>query len=113
MRQRASACVGSEVDCRGLSLRSASIVRFLLILILLFIVVWWAQRALQRFGAAARARRERMKQKGRSREQIPERILSCAHCGLHVPESEGVIGEGRFFCCDAHRRRALGRDSED
>nr|WP_281357684.1 PP0621 family protein [Aromatoleum diolicum] len=34
----------------------------------------------------------------------PERMLGCEHCGLHVPESEGVRDGDAFFCCDEHRR---------
>ncbi|MDR3086609.1 MAG: hypothetical protein LBU45_01445 [Azoarcus sp.] len=34
-----------------------------------------------------------------------ERMLACAVCGVHVPESEGVSAAGEFFCCDAHRQR--------
>lgn len=33
-----------------------------------------------------------------------ERMLPCAVCGVHVPESEGVKSAGRFFCCEAHRK---------
>ncbi len=33
-----------------------------------------------------------------------EQMVACAHCGLHVPESEGVRGNGAFFCSDEHRR---------
>ena len=40
-----------------------------------------------------------------------ERVLACAVCGVHVPESEGVNSAGEFFCCDAHRR--MHRDSGD
>ncbi|MDR2015980.1 MAG: hypothetical protein LBP99_10260 [Azoarcus sp.] len=31
-----------------------------------------------------------------------ERMLACAFCGVHVPESEGVRAAGKFFCCKAH-----------
>lgn len=34
----------------------------------------------------------------------PERMIECAHCGLHVPESEAVAEAGLSFCCEAHRR---------
>lgn len=37
-----------------------------------------------------------------------ERMVECAHCGLHVPESEAVSAAGRSFCSDAHRRAHLG-----
>lgn len=28
----------------------------------------------------------------------------CAQCGLHVPESEGVMVAGAFYCCREHAR---------
>ncbi len=34
----------------------------------------------------------------------PQNMVACAHCGLHVPESEGVRGAGGFFCSEEHRR---------
>lgn len=39
-----------------------------------------------------------------------ERMLACAVCGVHVPESEVLRAEGKFFCCEAHRqaRRTTG-----
>ncbi len=33
-----------------------------------------------------------------------EKMVTCAHCGLHVPESESVAADGRHFCCDGHRK---------
>ena len=40
----------------------------------------------------------------RSEVQDFEQMVACAHCGLHVPESEAVRGGGSVFCCDEHRR---------
>ncbi len=40
----------------------------------------------------------------RSEVQDFEQMVACAHCGLHVPESEGVRGGGSVYCCDEHRR---------
>ena len=40
----------------------------------------------------------------RAEVQDFEQMVPCAHCGLHVPESEGVRGAGGFFCSDEHRR---------
>lgn len=69
--------------------------RVLAILILLLIVAWWASRALER--------RKRQPRPPSGKKQ-PERMLECLHCGVHIPESEGVQGEAGFFCCDEHRR---------
>ncbi|PTD95467.1 PP0621 family protein [Pseudothauera lacus] len=79
--------------------------RNILIFILLLIVVWWLRRALQGF----RARRAgRPSAEGR-RTPAAERMVACAHCGVHVPESEGVREGAEFFCCAAHRRLGARR----
>lgn len=33
----------------------------------------------------------------------PEKMLTCAHCGVYFPESDGQIEAGRAYCCEAHR----------
>jgi uncharacterized protein len=33
----------------------------------------------------------------------PEKMVTCAHCGVHFPESDGQIEQGRAYCCEAHR----------
>jgi uncharacterized protein len=30
-------------------------------------------------------------------------MLSCAHCGLHLPRDEALPGRGGVFCSEAHR----------
>jgi len=37
-------------------------------------------------------------------EKMAEKIVVCAHCQLHVPESESVVFDGRHYCCEEHRR---------
>lgn len=39
-----------------------------------------------------------------SQQQGPERMVACARCGVHLPESEAVQAEGRHFCSEEHRR---------
>lgn len=69
--------------------------RLIAILILVLILGWWASRALER-----RKRRPRASPK----KPGPERMLACAHCGVHIPESEGVRDDSGFYCCPEHRR---------
>lgn len=83
-------------------------VRNLLIFILVLIVIWWVRRALHRptggggsFGTRGGARDEAA--------DGPERMLACAHCGVHVPESEGVRDGEAFFCSEDHRRLGVHR----
>jgi uncharacterized protein len=33
----------------------------------------------------------------------PEQIVSCGHCGVHLPASEAIEGPGGPFCCTEHR----------
>ena len=79
--------------------------RSLLIFVLVLIAIWWVRRALTRFGRSGPGAGGTK----RSRPAESERMLGCAHCGLHVPESEGVrVGED-FFCCEEHRRLGARR----
>jgi uncharacterized protein len=32
-------------------------------------------------------------------------MVSCAHCGLHLPEADALPGpDGAHYCSEAHRR---------
>ena len=34
-----------------------------------------------------------------------EPMVPCAHCGVHLPQSEALAGEdGKLYCSDTHRR---------
>lgn len=35
--------------------------------------------------------------------QAAEDMVRCAQCGLHLPRSESVQADGRFFCSAEHR----------
>jgi uncharacterized protein len=42
-------------------------------------------------------------------EAPTEQMVSCAHCGIHLPLSESVQGAGALhFCSDEHRSRHSG-----
>ncbi len=30
-------------------------------------------------------------------------IVSCSHCGVHLPRPEALQREGYFYCCQAHQ----------
>ncbi|WP_280520232.1 PP0621 family protein [Nitrosospira sp. NRS527] len=36
-----------------------------------------------------------------------EDMVRCVHCGVHLPRSESIASEGKFFCSDEHRRLHL------
>jgi uncharacterized protein len=68
----------------------------LLILILVAVTAYVVWRAIRRANGARRADRPPA---GRA-----ERMIDCSQCGLHLPISEAVEAQGRYFCSDEHRR---------
>ncbi|NML25434.1 PP0621 family protein [Zoogloea dura] len=83
--------------------------RNLLLFVLFLIGVFYVRRALQR-GAGGEGQGGRPASGGAPAD-TPERagpaieqMVACAHCGLHVPESEGLKSGGQFYCSDEHRR---------
>jgi len=65
-----------------------------LVLVLVVVVVLWLLQGKHRAAAPRRAP-----------PKLPpvEDMVSCAHCGLHLPRSEAVSGRGGYFCGEAHR----------
>jgi uncharacterized protein len=37
--------------------------------------------------------------------RIAEKVVACAHCGLHVPASEALTEGEHAYCCLEHLRR--------
>ncbi|MFZ5501959.1 MAG: PP0621 family protein [Pseudomonadota bacterium] len=42
-----------------------------------------------------------------------EDMVSCAHCGVHLPKGESVQSRDLFFCGAAHRDMHLNRKNAD
>jgi uncharacterized protein len=75
--------------------------RLVILVVLGLIVVGWAASRLRR------ARREDAPPAAPAPPRgaaLPIGMVACAHCGLHLPESEAVIDGERRYCCDEHRR---------
>ena len=66
-----------------------------LLLILIVVVVWRLAKGFRNKDAD-----------GRGSAPAPERMVSCEHCGLYLPQGEAVGEGGRYFCCAEHRRLA-------
>lgn len=67
--------------------------KFLLVIAVIVLVLWLARaarRAPERTGAP-------------KRPAALEDMVSCAHCGVHLPRSEALPGRGGLFCGAAHR----------
>jgi len=33
----------------------------------------------------------------------PQAMVECAHCGVHVPAADAVLGGASVYCSEAHR----------
>jgi uncharacterized protein len=74
-----------------------------LLLIALVIVVYLLFRGFRRDAGIQDSVR-----RSSSRDRpVPEDMVRCAVCGVHLPRSESFISKGKFFCTDEHRRLGL------
>jgi uncharacterized protein len=73
--------------------------KFVLLIGLALIVLWFFRRPANRPSRAANARDGR----------APERMVKCAQCGIHLPESESIADGAAHYCCAEHRRAAQDR----
>ncbi len=52
-----------------------------------------------------------LKYQARGRGELPrqekeaEDMVHCAVCKVNLPRSEAILSQGKFYCCDEHRRR--------
>jgi uncharacterized protein len=73
--------------------------KYLLLFLVIFVVAWrWRT---SRTGQLAE------KQRTQNRAE-PDAItmVSCAHCGVHVPERDAMAGTHGVYCSSAHRAAA-------
>jgi len=77
--------------------------RQVFLLVVIFLLAPWLARRLRRAGQR-KAQASRMRRAAPARA-LPEPMVCCATCGLHVPQSEAVTETGQSFCCRAHARQ--------
>ena len=80
--------------------------RNLLIFILVLVAIWWIRRLINRSGDSSAPRDEGVRRRDRDEA---EHMVGCAHCGVHVPESESVRDGNAFYCSEEHRRLGARR----
>ena len=44
-----------------------------------------------------------------SRKPSIASMVACAHCGVHLPESEAIPKDGKYYCCEEHLKVSKNR----
>lgn len=70
-----------------------SLLRFILIALAVWVAVQIVRRVLT----------QHRKRVADQKKAAAHSMVRCAHCGLHVPETEAVQDGGRYFCSNEHR----------
>jgi uncharacterized protein len=68
-----------------------------LLLFALLAVVWWMWKKRSALPPA---------DGGARRDRAPEKMVVCAHCGVHLPESDSISDGEAIYCNAAHRDAA-------
>jgi len=72
----------------------------LIVLVLLVVVAVWLLR---------RALRSGERPDFDSKPPVHGELVSCAHCGVHLPRSEARTAGERLYCSEEHARLGPGR----
>lgn len=78
--------------------------KYLVIVLVVAVLVWLARsgrRRVERQGSGAR----------RETASGAEPMVSCAHCGLHLPRSDALVADGAYYCDEAHREAHARKDA--
>jgi uncharacterized protein len=65
-----------------------------LLVFLVFLLIAWRWRS-SRSG-------ERLEKKQRQASRLPDNMVQCKQCGVHLPESEAIQGASGAYCSSAH-----------
>ena len=73
--------------------------RIIILALVVALVVWWLTRS----------RRSAPAPEAPTPKTIPQDMVACDHCGLHLPRLDALPGRGGVFCSDEHRREHEAR----
>lgn len=68
--------------------------KYVLLLFVVFVVIWWLRGA---------ARRKPPADAPPPTARGAQPMITCAHCGIHLPQREAVSGADGAYCSEAHR----------
>jgi len=75
--------------------------KYLFLLLVVLVVIW----ALKRGRTAKQSAPDPTAQAPK-----PSEMVTCAHCGIHLPHEEAVTGQKGLYCSAEHRAAAQDRN---
>jgi uncharacterized protein len=75
--------------------------KYLLILLLVLVVIWAVKRGRTPKPPTPTAAPD---------ASVPSEMVTCAHCGIHLPQEEAVAGQQGLYCNTEHRVAAQDRN---
>ncbi len=77
--------------------------KYLFLLLVVLVIIW----------ALKRGRTVNPSQPDRTAETPqPSEMVTCAHCGIHLPHEEAVTGQNGIYCSTEHRAAAQDRNPD-
>lgn len=81
--------------------------KYVIILVVIWAVVVWFKKLKKT--ANKQFKEQRLQQHNpfasRKKQDQPEQMVQCAHCGVHFPASEAVTDiSGQIYCSEEHRQ---------
>jgi uncharacterized protein len=73
--------------------------KFILVIVAVLALLWLLRRSVR---SVTRAPRAGSASSGEGSAQV-QPMLTCAHCGTHLPREDALPGRGGVFCDAAHR----------
>jgi len=75
---------------------------------LLAIAIWLVIAVLKRYLKNLEASSESADRpnKLKPEKSESEKMVQCAHCGVHLPTSESFLVGNQYYCCEAHSNAA-------
>lgn len=75
--------------------------KYLIWLLVILLVIWAVKRNRRVDNAGS---------KKSTPLESPSNMVTCAHCGIHLPQDEAIMGEKGLYCSAEHRSNAQDRN---
>lgn len=79
--------------------------RYIVVTLALALIIFWVVRA-ARGGKPDPSLPKDKETRHPSKIPQAQDMVSCAHCGLHLPKAEAISGKTALYCSPEHQRQA-------